>query len=328
MKNFSLKKLIFSGAAIVLLLGIIIGGLHIMESTVFNPENPAENSESTSSKTVEKENVKYFPRQDITTILLMGIDSLEEAQESEYYVNDGLADAVAVLIFDEKNKTINAIALNRDSVVEMPILGLGGKFAGTTVGQLALAHTYGSGLNDSCENVEWTVSNLLNGYEIDYYISLNMGAIPAVNDAVGGVTVNVKDDFSAVDSDIKKGEYTLMGDEALTFIRARKDLGDQLNISRMERHKEYVNGFMEAFRKKSEENNLFALDLYEAAEGYMVTDCSGDTLASLAERYEDYEMGDIVSPKGENVINKDHYEFHIDEEDLENIILEYLYAPK
>ena len=328
MKDFSLKKLIFSGAAIVLLLGVIIGGLHILESTVFNSETLPESFASTSSKTVEKENIKYFPRQDITTILLMGIDSLEEAQESEYYVNEGLSDAVAVLIFDEKNKVINAIALNRDSMVEMPILGLGGKFAGTTVAQLALAHTYGSGLNDSCENVEWTVSKLLNGYEMDYYISLNMGAVPAVNDAVGGVKVNVKDDFSSVDPDIKKGEYVLMGDEALTFVRARKDLGDQLNISRMERHKEYVRGFMEAFRAKSKEDNLFALDLYEAAEGYMVTDCSGDTLASLAERYEDYEMGEIVSPKGENIINNGHYEFHIDEEDLENIILEYLYAPK
>lgn len=328
MKNISTKKLIFSAAAIVLLLGVFFGGLHIMESTVFNSEDPGENSISTSSKTVEKENVKYFPRQDITTILLMGIDNLGEVEPSEFYLNDGLADAVAIIIFDEKNKEINAIALNRDSMVEMPILGLDGKHAGTTVGQLALAHTYGSGLEDSCENVEWTVSNLLEGYDIDYYISLNMGAIGAISDAVGGVTVNVTDDFSDVNPNIQKGEYTLTGEEALAFVRTRKDIGDQLNISRMERHKEFVWGFMEAFRAKSEENSLFALDLYEAAEGYMVTDCSGDTLAAMAERYDDYEMGEIVTPKGENILGEKFYEFYIDEEDLEDIILKYLYAPK
>ena len=41
---------------------------------------------------------------------------------------------------------------------------------------------------------------------IDYYFSMNMDAISILNDAVGGVTVEVTDDFSQVDATIGKGQ--------------------------------------------------------------------------------------------------------------------------
>lgn len=320
------KKIAVPCAAFILLIVVILSGLLIAESTFFN--NEPEPEEPSDTKTVEKDDKKYFPKQNITTLLLMGIDSMEEAGDSGFHTNDGLADVVALLIFDEETEEINILAFNRDSIVEMPVLGFDGKSAGTTFGQLALAHTQGNGLEESCENVKWAVSNLLSGVYIDYYISLNMGAVPILNDAVGGVTVNVKDDFSKVNPDIKKGEYTLSGDEALTFVRARKDLGDQLNISRMERQKEYVYNFAKLFREKMKEDSLFAIELLDYVGGYVVTDCSGETLAALAERYEDYELKEIVSPKGENIRGEDHYEFYIDEEDFEELKLRLLYSEK
>jgi hypothetical protein len=60
----------------------------------------------------------------------------------------------------------------------------------------------------------------------------------------------------------------------------------------------------------------------------VVTDCSGKVLASLLERYATYELGQIVSPKGENVMGQKYYEFHVDETDLQRIMLELFYAPK
>lgn len=323
------KKSVLAVSAFVLLLVVIISGLHILESTVFNNEaNLEPEQEIISTKTVEKDGIKYFPRQDITTMLLIGVDRTNKVESSGFYVNDGSADVVAVVVFDEKNEKIDIIALNRDSIVEIPRIGLTGEKTGTFMGQLALSHTYGSGLEDSCLNTLETVSNLLNGVEIDYYAALNMGGIPALNDAVGGVTVNVTDDFSEIDPSIEKGKITLKGEQALTFIRARKNVGDQLNISRSERHKEYAKGFLESYRDKSKTDSLFGKKLIEATEGYLVTDCSVNTLMSFSERYGNYELGEIVSPKGENVRGNEFYEFYIDEEDLENIVLKYFYAVK
>lgn len=326
MKNIDLKKIAIISGAFILLAVVIISGLHILESTVFNNEVVPEEPES--SKTVESEGTEYYPRQDITTVLFMGIDAAGPVEQSEFFVNEGRADVVSLIIFDEKDEKADVITLNRDSMVEMPVLGFGGKHTGTTYGHLALSHTYGTGLEDSCENVKWTVSNLLGGIEIDYYISVKMDAIPVINDAFGGVTVNVKDDFSAVDPDITMGEYTLFGEEALTFIRARKELGDQLNVSRMERQKEYVKGFLEAFNAKTETDELFVFELYDSVDEYIVTDCSGETLANIADRYQDYELREIFSPKGENILSDGHYEFYIDEKDLYETVLRLLYSPK
>ncbi len=324
-----LKKLVFIGAGFILLFAIILGGLHILESTVFLNENDEKTPSDTSgSKTVEKDEIKYFPRQDITTLLLIGVDEDGSVQEKDPNMSSAYADVVALLIFDEKNEKINAIALNRDSMVEMNMLDENGRRSGTFFGQLAFSHSFGNGLEESCENTVWTVSDLLNGAQIDYYVAMNMGAIEILNDGVGGVTVNVTDDFSEVGKDIPMGEYTLMGDEAETFVRSRMGLGDSLNTSRMERQREYVKGFFEAFNAKMEKDSLFAVRLYDSVDEYIVTDCSTETLANLADKYGDYEFGDIVSPKGENVLGEKFMEFYIDEEDLGEIVLKYLYAPK
>ncbi|MBQ8594549.1 MAG: LCP family protein [Oscillospiraceae bacterium] len=329
MNSSNRKKLGIFALAFVLLFVVIISGLHILESTVFNNETALEpEQEVTDSKTVEKDNIKYFPRQDIITLLLIGVDQMGKAEDSGFHVNEGSADVVALLVFDEKNEEINILSFNRDSMVEIPLLGMTGERAGTFVGQLALSHTYGSGLEDSCENTLETISNLLGGLEIDYYAALNMGGIPAVNDAVGGVTVNVTDDFSAVDPDITIGEFTLKGEQALTFIRSRKNLGDQLNISRGERHKEYVKGFVESYHSRTESESVFATKILDATEGYLVTNCSANVLMGFAERYGDYEIGEIVSLKGENILGEEFYEFYIDEGNLEEIKLKFFYAPK
>ena len=84
-------------------------------------------------------------------------------------------------------------------MTQIRILGVTGEPAGTFTGQLALAHTYGSGEEDSCENTVLAVSNLLYGMEIDHYVSLTMDGVALLNDLVGGVTVEVLDDFSGID---------------------------------------------------------------------------------------------------------------------------------
>ena len=327
MKNDrNIKKIVLICAGFALLFAVIVGGLHIMESTFFNSE--PEQTEPESSKTVEKEETKYFPRQDITTILFIGVDEEGPVEEKDYNSGSAYSDAVVLLIFDETNKEINAIALNRDSMVEMPMIDENGKRKGSFYGQLTFAHSFGNGLEESCENTVWTVSDLLGGAQIDYYFSMNMDAISIINDAVGGVTVNVTDDFSEIGWDVPKGEYTLYGDEAEKFVRARMGLGDGLNSSRMERQKEYVFGFIEAFEAKEEENSLFAVETFEEVSDYVLTNCSLTTISAFSEKFEEYELKEIVVPQGEYVLGEKFYEFYIDEEDLENIVLKYLYAPK
>lgn len=311
---------------LVLVLVVLYSGLQVLEATVLRPE--PEETRPTATKTIHRDGVAYYPRQDITTVLIMGIDQFGPVEDSGFHQNPGASDLNVLVIFDETNQEVNVLHLNRDTMVEMPILGLNGRPAGTGMGQLALSHTYGSGLEDSCANTVKAVSDFLYGIQIDYYVAMNMDAIPILNDGVGGVTVNVTEDFSQVDPSIQMGEFTLRGQQAISYVRSRKDVGDQQNTSRINRHKEYMEGFLQAAKIRQAESLTFILDLYNQVSPYLVTNCSANAVSGMMDRYGDFDLNETVSPEGESIQGEAYMEFYPDEEKLDELILRMFYAPK
>ncbi|MBR3842928.1 MAG: LCP family protein [Christensenellaceae bacterium] len=321
------RETIQSVCLLLLILVALYSGLRIAESAVLY-RGPGVTTETITRKTIVHQEKEYFPRQDITVMLVMGIDQYGEVTPSNSYNNHGAADMAMLMIFDETEEKVDVLQLNRDTMLEMPVLGIGGRQAGTFYGQIALSHTYGSGMEDSCENTKKTISDLLYGLRIDYYMAMNMDAIKILNDAVGGVTVNVTEDFSAVDPSIGMGEQTLLGEQALNYVRTRKDVGDQLNLSRIDRQKEYAEGFLEAFQKKREASPNFFVSAFRDAADYIVTDCTSNSIATLIENYGEYSLGSFYSPAGENILGDKYYEFYIDEEALKELALSLFYEEK
>ena len=325
-KRKSFKGVAFFCILLILVLVMLYSGLQILESAVLLPGDEAAGQKPT--KTITRDGVDYFPRQDITVMMVLGIDQYGPVESSNYYRNNGSADSIMLLVFDETNEACTVLYLNRDTMVNMDVLGVKGEYAGTTYGQLALAHTYGTGLEDSCVNMKNTLENFLHGLTIDYYVAMKMDAIPILNDSVGGVTVTVVDDFSKVNPTITMGELTLQGDQVIDFVRTRKDVGDQKNVTRMERQKEYVDNFLQALYQKEHEDINFVVNMYDEVAPYIVTDCSVETLSGMLDRYVDFTIKEVVSPDGENVIGDGHYEFYVDEEKLDELIVRLFYAPK
>lgn len=313
-------------AILILVLVLIYSGLQILESTVLLPKVDA--TEESTGKTIQRDEVSYYPRQDVTVLLLTGVDTFGPMEDSGSYNNPAEADSINLLLFDEAQEDVDIIALNRDSMVDIPVLGLGGKPAGTRKAQLALAHTYGNGLEQSSRNIRSAVSSMLYGVEIDHYITINMDAIAILTDAVGGVTVEVTEDFSAVDPSIPMGKVKLNGTQAVNYIRTRQGVEDQMNLSRMERHEKYMAAFLKELKAMLKEDPYFLLDLVEQVEDHMVTDCDTTTMSNLADDFSEHEIGQIVTIDGENVKGEKYMEYYLDEEDLDRVVLEYLYDPK
>ena len=325
-KKKIIQKIILPCVFLILVLVAIFSGLRILESTVLSGERVP--SETISSKTIVRNNIEYFPRQDITVVMVLGVDQFGPVQSSEYHKNSGSADMVMLLIFDEQSRECSVLHLNRDTMLDMPVLGIRGEYAGTYYGQLALAHTYGSGMEDSSENVKNALESYLHGVTVDYYVTMRMDAIPILNDAVGGVTVTVVDDFSKVNPSITKGEITLQGDQAIDFVRTRKDVGDQKNTARMDRQKEYIENFLKALSQKEKEDVHFVANVYDQVASYIVTDCSVETLNNMLNQYADFPIREVVSPVGESLVKDGYYEFHADEEALDALIVDLFYRPK
>lgn len=320
-----LGKLVFSVFALVLVFAILYSGLQIMESAVFHSDREMK---VTVRKTITKDGVDYYPRQDITTVLVMGIEQSGPVQLGEGPTGGRPVDMAAVVILDEKSESCTVLNINRDTMLDMPMLNTRGYEDGSYFGQLAYSHMYGTGGEDSCENTRKAVSNLLYGVTMDHYVAMNLDAVTILNDAVGGVTVEVRDDFSRVDPDITKGIFLLKGEKALRFVQSRTGVGDELNLSRMERQKDYMDGFVDAFRMKQKESGSFLVDTYNTVAPYIVSDLPLSTLSTLMERCEGYSVADSISLEGENRLGEQYYEFYPDEEKLEELILRLFYAPK
>ena len=310
---------------LILALVMLYSGLRILESTVFSSDEYQE--PTYASKTIVQDGKEYYPRNDITVLLAMGIDEYGPVTSSGAHRNNGEADAVILMILDHTQETYSLLCLNRDTMVTMPALGVNGRKAGTYYGQLALAHTYGEGLKDSCVNTREAVSDLLGGITINHYVALNMDGISVINDAVGGVTVHVTEDFSLVDRSIPMGTVTLNGSQAMHYVQSRMNVGNQLNITRMERHKDYMEGLMSALREKKDDSKFIA-ELHAQVEDYVVTDCSTTVISNILSRCADYTLAEVISPEGENKLTEQFYEFYVDEEALADLCLRLFYAPK
>ena len=324
-------------AAILAVVLVLLAGMLLLQRWENTQDAPVSSSGEASSveagAPVDGREITYYngtayaKREDLETVLLLGVDKFE-GETPEGYVNNQQADFLLLLVMDKQNETCTPIQLNRDTMTQIQILGVTGEPAGTFTGQLALAHTYGSGEEDSCENTVLAVSNLLYGMEIDHYVSLTMDGVALLNDLVGGVTVEVLDDFSGIDDSLVQGEaVTLKGQQALTYVRSRGGLEDSSNLHRMERQRQYLAALQQQLKAAVQQEDGFTLDALLQLNEYMVSDCTVNQLSELGDSLATYQVSDILTTQGEAQPGEEFMEFTVDEAALQQLVMDVFYEP-
>lgn len=274
---------------------------------------------TTANITVDGE--KYVLNKNIQTFLIMGLDKFESDIDDTSYDNDQQADMLLLLVLDDEQKTCNIIQINRDTMVKVGVLGVAGQRINTVTEQIALAHTYGNGREQSCLNTSEAVSGLLDGIKVDHYMSVTMDAVPVLNDLVGGIEVTVLDDFGDYDPTLIKGEtVTLKGEQALHYVRGRIGVGDNSNLSRMARQREYMDAFFSKARQLLDGDDSFSVDVMTSLADYMISDCTVSKLQELSKKAGEYELGEIYAMEGEAVVGEEFMEFYPDEAALNSLI--------
>ena len=283
----------------------------------------------TGSETVQYNGVDYVKKSNIETFLIMGLDTTEVETSADSYNNKMQADFLLLLIFDKDTQKSSAIHINRDTMTDMNILGVAGQKVGTVNGQIALSHTYGNGKGTSCRNTADAVSNLLNGIKVDHYLSVTMDFVPIFNDMVGGVEVTVLDDFTSVDPTLVKGEtVTLMGDQALLYVRTRRELADSSNSTRMIRQRQYLNALYEKTLQCIESDEQFIVSATLAMSDYVVTDRSATRLQELAKKMTEYEFTGINTIEGESRMGEKFVEFYASKDSITEVVMNLFYKIK
>lgn len=152
---------------------------------------------------------------------------------------------------------------------------------------------------------------------------MNMDAVGLLTDLVGGVELTITSDFSAIDPSLVQGEtVTLHGDKALTYVRSRHNIDDETNIARMVRQRQFLAALEE---KLKQQDSQFAAKVYDALHDYMVTDIGSKTASKIGEKLKQYKELELLTIAGENIIEDEHWAYHLDENSLQKTILQLFY---
>ncbi len=277
----------------------------------------------------------YEYNNDIMTFLIMGIDKKGEVENSRDATDGGQADALFLVVADRGKKEIRLVGINRDTMVNINAYGAYGEGTdGSAKAQIAVQHGFGDGKELSCELTRDAVSELFYNLPIHGYAAVNMDAIPVINDAVGGVTLEVLED---IDTD-KYGrsigkiwhegeEIHLQGMEAYYYVRWRDRERFESARLRLARQKQYLEAFLEKARSETKKNIMLPVRLYGDLSKYMVTDISIDETAYLAGELIGYTMDPqgIYTLSGETVKGYAYEEFYPDEEALRALMIAVFY---
>lgn len=277
---------------------------------------------------VKYQDTIYAYKENILTFLIMGIDKNSDVKEEAEGTSGGQADALFLAVMDPGEKAIKVIGINRNTMTDIDVYNEENAYLTTVSAQIAVQHGFGNGMEESCERQLKAVRKLFYNLPIHGYAAINMSAIPTINDAVGGVSVTVPEDLTKRDKSLVKGENVhLEGESAFWYVKYRDTNVFGSADVRLERQKQYLNGFIGAAKSAIKKNPAAAVNLYQAVSGQMVTNVSIDEVAYLAPLLTEYQFqpDSFYMPEGETVMGDQFEEFYVDEDALYEMILDVFY---
>ena len=272
----------------------------------------------------------YAYNRDAICILFMGIDKKGELSDAKDGMDGGQADALFLMVFNPHNKVYSVLTINRNTMTDIDVFDKDGNFVNTRLAQITLQHGYGDGKEISCERQIRTVSRFMHNIPIHAYAAINVAAVPALNDAVGGVDVTALEDIKYGKTDWKAGqELHLMGEDARTYVQYRDVDVFGSNDGRFARQKQYMAAFVNKSRELLKSNPGMGVDLYNIAMDYMVTDIDVSRVTYMTTEFLDYSMNEkgIMTVPGELIQGVEFEEYYADDEAVKDLVVELFYEP-
>ncbi|GAA3488585.1 LCP family protein [Streptomyces cremeus] len=212
-------------------------------------------------------------------ILLLGSDWREEA-------GSGRSDTVMLLHLAADRRRAEVLSVPRDLRVDVPSCPRAdGSHSRAQNAQFNWAFQFGGA---AC-----TIRTLekLTGIRIDHHLIVDFQGFTRIVDAVGGVEVDLEkpEHDPNVGLDLDAGRHLLKGRTALSYVRARKYVGDGSDLNRISRQQDFVNRLVAKIRGNGTLSNPARLyPVLDAATAALTADSGLDSLGEL------YEVADSL----------------------------------
>jgi LCP family protein required for cell wall assembly len=175
---------------------------------------------------------------DAVNILFIGSDGYEEGSTAYSQEFEGERSDSIMLAHISPDRRVSVISFPRDSLVQLPECDPYARTEGTPgyFGMINAAMYHGG---PPC--VVRTIESLTD-IRVDHFVHLSFMSFRDVVDAIGGVRMCIPEPMSDRRShlDIDAGDQVLDGDQALSFVRARYEIGDGGDIGRIDRQQMFL----------------------------------------------------------------------------------------
>jgi len=332
MRNMKTKKNYLKYIVVALaIVFLITGALLLLEAWESN-QGRFPTSE-TDDGVVEYQGGEYVLKDNIETFLMLGLDKYKGETSSDSHESGTVqADFLMLFVFDNATRKTTAININRDTMANVNRLDISGNKIGTVEKkQIALAYNYAYKTDGlvNCRNTADSVSDLLKNIKVNHYLSLTMDSVIEMNDLVGGVEVTILDDFTGIEDAFVQGEkITLMGEQALRYVRTRYGLEDSKNSTRMARQQQYMEALLNKTIDRIAADETFALTVVDKMSPYIDHNSTEFGLKEFAEKFDDYEFLGIKELEGVSKLGEEFIEFYPDEDALWELVIDLFYTPK
>lgn len=288
-----------------------------------------EDNENWEEGDIRYKGVHYRYNDEMLTFLFLGIDKKGTVKEAKDSLDGGQSDAIFLLALNPKTMDASVIGINRDTMTDIDMYSQNGTFLGTVKAQLTLQHGYGDGKEQSCERSVAAVSKLFYNLPIHGYCAINLGAVPKINDAVGGVELVALEDIGNANKLVfKEGQKVhLKGDQAITYLQSRDCTSFGSAGRRTERQKQYLLAYADTAKKAVKKDVSLLVTLYNTIKKYMVTDVTIDEVSYFSTQVADYKFDKehMYSIPGETQMGEKFEEFYVDEKGMYELILKVFY---
>lgn len=327
-------KIGISALSIILAVVIAFAGTFAYLETSGKSELKDTGGQTEYQETIEYKGNKYVYNSDVVAIAFLGVDKRDLGLENGAVGTGGQADADILLTVNTKTGKAKAIAIPRDTMVDVDLYSESGIFLRSEKMQLCLSFAYGDGKNKSAQNVTTSISRILYDVPITKYFALDLNGIAPINDSIGGVTVDSLYDFK--DLGIKQGDkIKLKGDMTEKYVRQRDMDTINASLNRTARQVQYIKAFASQVIPAVTQDFSVVNRLYNTASKYSTTNLSLSNVTYLASLMLSKGITNFdtttIEGKMKESTKKDYAdyvyaEFYPDEDKLMELVLDTFYT--
>ncbi len=305
--------------------------VQIMDANMENRENTSEDSISEEEQEgfyITYDGKQYQYNSDVINILCLGIDKDIPIEEKRETGSEGLADVVILASIDTKEDTLKFLAVPRETIVPVKLIDTKGNFVRTENEQITLQYAYGQTAEKSCELMIDTVSNLLFHLPIQRYCAINFQALPALNDAIGGVDLVSIETVHWWNGSFYEGQQMhLEGQAALDYVRQRDETIPKSSMGRLERQKQYITCYLEQAKEAVGKDLTLPVKMFQSLTENMCTDVTVADITYLVPELLNMEINleNISMVPGETITGGEHEEYHVDADALKQLVIQMFY---